>query len=333
MTIKIAEKYRRYIHKAYKFIQKKEVNTAIKYAVVVTCFFILFDRLTKSEFKPMFWVNTAYFYVLIPIFITLSFLNFFIDVLLWASISKGSRRMRLSHYARHHLISLSMGFITPNNLGEYGGKIRQFGAPVSKVKGFLLAFHFRTVKTVARNILGLFALVLLFYISEQFFLKDWHIILFTIVVVTHLILYWNIEYFLPLISHISIQGKNYFQLFLRIRTTAIEKLKWIGLSALKFIIYTSQLTLLLATVIPESSDISNYYIWMYVAFYYSLASYLPTIMVFDPIVKGAVGILLLKHLPVGDWTILSAVTLVWMANVAIPSVIGSLMWVRRKQIH
>ncbi|MCX8147809.1 hypothetical protein [Thermaurantimonas aggregans] len=256
--------------------------------------------------------------------------NFFLDVLLWSLISKGSHKLRFWHYARHHLISMSLGFITPNNIGEYGGKMRQFKAPLAKLKGFFLAFHFRTVKTVARNLLGLFATFLLFYTTESF-LKKWHLYLFFFLVLTHFLFYWYIENFLPFITNISIQGKNYFQSFLRIRISAIDKIKWISLSAVKFIIYTSQLSILLLSI--GSSDAHFFIVWLYVAFYYSLASYMPTILVFDPIVKGAVGILLLKQLHLSDWAIFTSVTLVWTANVALPALIGSFLWAGRKRHH
>ncbi|MFN3952072.1 MAG: hypothetical protein ACK4KT_06685 [Thermaurantimonas sp.] len=327
MTIKIGDSLLPYFEKSFAFIRRKEVNISIKYAVVIACMYILFRRLNESDFRPEIWVkNIRNLYTILP-FVLLSFLNFFLDVYLWALISKGSHKLRLSHYAYHHLISMSLGFITPNNIGEYGGKMRQFDAPISRVKGFLLAFHFRTVKKVARNIIGLIATILLFTDHNIFFLKDWHIFLFTIVVITYFLIYWNIELFIPYISNISIQGKNYFQLFLRIKVSDINKLKWIGISALKFVIYTSQMTLLLMSLASE--DLSFFEIWLFVAFYYSLASYLPTILAFDPIVKGAMGIILLNQLHLNDWTILSSITLVWAANIAVPSIIGSLLWIRK----
>lgn len=326
--MKIGKKYLQFTQKAYSIFRIPEVNSVIKYAVVIVCFFILFQRLSKTDFKPEFLFNKADFLYVIPIFFILSLANFFIDVLLWSSISKGSHKLRLWHYARHHLISMSMGFITPNNIGEYGGKMRQFGAPLAKLKGFYLAFHFRTVKTVARNLIGLFATFVL-YSSSNSFLKEWHIYLFSALVLMHFFFYWNIENFLPVISNISIQGKNYFQSFLRIRISVIDKLKWISLSAAKFLIYTSQLSILLLSI--SSFEIQFYDTWLYVAFYYSLASYLPTILVFDPIVKGAVGILLLKYLHLSDWAIFTSVTLVWAANVAAPAIIGSILWAGRKR--
>ncbi|MFN4299255.1 MAG: hypothetical protein ACK4EX_05915 [Thermaurantimonas sp.] len=330
MKLKIEEKYIIFAQKAYSALRTPIINSAIKYAVIIVCFFILFQRLSKSDFKPEFLFYQATFLQIIPIFILLSLANFFLDVLLWSFISKGSHKLRFWHYARHHLISLSLGFITPNNIGEYGGKMRQFEAPLAKLKGFFLAFHFRTVKTVARNIIGFFATYLLFYTTDSF-LKEWHLYLFFFVVFIHLLFYWNIENFLPLLTNISIRGKNYFQSFLRIRISSFEKIKWISLSAVKFFIYTSQLSIVLLSI--GSSGAHFFTIWLYVAFYYSLAAYLPTILVFDPIVKGAVGIFLLKQLHLSDWSIFTSVTLVWTTNVALPALVGSFLWAGRKRLN
>lgn len=315
--------------KAYTALRKSRVMLWIKFLVIGACIYVLHSRLNAFDFRPDFLYKYPDLGKIIFFFLLLAGVNFFLDVYLWANISGGKRknRLRLSHYARHHLISLSLGFITPNNLGEYGGKMRQFDAPTSKIKGFLLAFHFRTVKTVARNLIGLAAVIWLYTADRLPYLTTWQIGLLALFVSLYALFYVFLEDLLPLISSFSIQGKNYFQLFLRIRFSLIQKTKWTLVSSIKFLVYVVQLTLLLKV---SEQDIGLFVLMANVCFYYSLASYLPTILAFDPIVKGAAGILMLRHLGLNDWIVLTSVTMVWVTNVAFPSIVGSFLWLRKK---
>jgi hypothetical protein len=56
---------------------------------------------------------------------------------------------------------------------------------------------------------------------------------------------------------------------------------------------------------------------------YFLASILPSISIFDVVLKGSVALFLFGYADVNELTILTIITLMWLLNFVIPSVFGS----------
>jgi hypothetical protein len=56
---------------------------------------------------------------------------------------------------------------------------------------------------------------------------------------------------------------------------------------------------------------------------YLLASVVPTISLFDVVIKGSIAIFLFSYVRVNELTILSITTIMWLLNFAIPSIFGS----------
>jgi hypothetical protein len=56
---------------------------------------------------------------------------------------------------------------------------------------------------------------------------------------------------------------------------------------------------------------------------YFLASILPSISIFDVVIKGSIAVFLFSYAGVNELTILSIITLMWVLNFIIPSVFGS----------
>jgi hypothetical protein len=56
---------------------------------------------------------------------------------------------------------------------------------------------------------------------------------------------------------------------------------------------------------------------------YILASIVPSIFVFDVIIKGSIAVYLFSFINVSELTILSIITIMWLLNFVLPSIFGS----------
>ncbi len=56
---------------------------------------------------------------------------------------------------------------------------------------------------------------------------------------------------------------------------------------------------------------------------YLLASVVPTLFIFDVIIKSSVAVYLFAIVGVNDFTTLSIITIMWLLNFVIPSMFGS----------
>jgi hypothetical protein len=56
---------------------------------------------------------------------------------------------------------------------------------------------------------------------------------------------------------------------------------------------------------------------------YFLASIVPTIFIFDVVIKGSVAVYLFGFLGIDEFTVLAIITLMWLLNFVLPSIFGS----------
>lgn len=61
---------------------------------------------------------------------------------------------------------------------------------------------------------------------------------------------------------------------------------------------------------------------------YLMASVIPSVFIFDVVIKGSVALYVFEIAGVNDLTILSIITLMWILNFVIPSIIGSFFIMR-----
>ena len=70
-------------------------------------------------------------------------------------------------------------------------------------------------------------------------------------------------------------------------------------------------------------DISYFAAMIVITSMYFLASIIPSISIFDVVVKGSVAVFLFSFIEVNELIVLSTTTIMWLLNFALPSLFGS----------
>src|SRR5690606_11736308 len=94
----------------------------------------------------------------------------------------------------------------------------------------------------------------------------------------------------------------------------------VGLSLLRYLIFSFQFYYLLMLF---GLEITYLHAMMLITSMYLLASIIPSIFIFDVVIKGSIAVYLFSFVGVNTVTILSIVTLMWVFNFVIPSIFGS----------
>jgi hypothetical protein len=257
-------------------------------------------------------------------------LNFLLDLSLWRRISSSTQHTSMSKAAFHHLRSITFGIITPYNVGEFGGKARQFTGAIEQVKAIYLTYVFRFVKMSARNITGAIALLWMVYTGKIPEIQTWQAYSILFVALGIIAMYFQMEKIIPLISGIVVLGRKFFLPLARITMKPSKKVFWLLLGIAKFFVYPTQFVL--ALLFFSSNAEPTIGLFAMVLIYYSVAAFLPSAQIIDPLVKGAAGILILSRVTDSPEAILLATTAVWGFNVALPAIIGTvLLFVRQKR--
>jgi hypothetical protein len=91
-------------------------------------------------------------------------------------------------------------------------------------------------------------------------------------------------------------------------------------SVIRYLIFSFQFYFLLRLF---GVDLDYFNAMIIITSMYLLASIIPTIFVFDMIVKGSVALFLFDFVGVNDLTILSVTMLMWILNFVLPSIFGA----------
>ncbi len=267
------------------------------------------------------WDTRSLSFTLI-LFFGLFILNWLSDTYLWWSVVRRKAKITFSSAFRINLISHSVGLVTPANIGEYGIKALHFTELGQKRQSVLLTLSYRSAKWYAKTAIGLLAGIWIWWDSSH--------LLRNICAFALLLLILSFRYLptvLDRIYHSKLSAWAFDQEAIANWNFKDEQFYHaIPPAFIKFISYTGQLSLL----IFMGSDLSFGEAFMRSGAIYSLASFIPTLSLFDPVVKASIGEIVM--IPAGvslEWLALSTV-LVWTVNLGIPSLVGYALWIQKK---
>ncbi|WP_282030433.1 lysylphosphatidylglycerol synthase domain-containing protein [Winogradskyella eximia] len=293
----------------------------IKLSIVVGAFYFIYSKITKNEslefstFLSFLNENNVFSTKNISILILLSFFNWFFEILKWQHLVGTLKHISFISALEQSLGGLTASLITPNRIGDYGAKAIYF---TKKLR----------TKIVLLNLLGnmaqmtvttLFGLVGLFFFLNAYSIdiNFYKITRFaSIILIIGLLALFGMKQ-----KRFKIKGVSFTAILTFIKSISIKTHSLnLALSFIRYLIFSFQFYYLL---IAFGVDISYANAMMAITSMYVLASIVPTISIFDVVVKGSIAVFLFDYLHISELTILSITTTMWLLNFVIPSIIGS----------
>jgi uncharacterized membrane protein YbhN (UPF0104 family) len=293
----------------------------IKLSIVVGAFYFIYNKLTNNkdlnfnDFIQYLSQNGVFSLKNISFLIILTGFNWFFEIIKWKILVSYIRTISFKNALEQSLGALTASLFTPNRIGEYGAKAMYFNSTLRK-KVMLLNLTgnmMQMVVTVSIGGIGLYLMHRTYDLNINYF----KISRFLLIII--------------LIIGFSIFGlqQNKF----RIKGFSIEKLKSFfkdlpftiqrsafGISVVRYLIFSFQFYFLLHTF---GVDLTYLNAMMIITSMYLLASIIPSIFIFDVIIKGSVAVYLFSIVGIDEFTILSVIMIMWLLNFLLPSIIGS----------
>src|SRR5690606_9171119 len=205
--------------------------------------------------------------------------------------------------------------LTPNRIGEYGAKALYFSPPDRK-KVMVLNSISNTAQMLVTTLFGIIGIL--------FFIR-WHPLeigstqlLYTVGIVTGgmfvIILFLKTKILFRFKKKLIKKWK---------KLPVISKpiyFKVLLFSVLRYFIFSFQFFYLLNLLHVQMGYLET---MMVISSMYLLASILPSLFLFDVVIKGGVAVYLFGLMGVPDVAVLTVVTLMWLFNVVLPSILGS----------
>ena len=310
------------MYRALPYKTKQFFFVLIKLSIVVGAFYFIYHKLISNneldfnDFISFLKKNDRFSLKNILFLLFLSCFNWFLEILKWRYLVNSITTISFFEALKQSLGALTASLFTPNRIGDYGAKALYFESHLRK-RIVLLNFIGNVMQMTITVIIG--SIGLYFFITKYQIDYDVHRVsrfLITVIVVLALSLFGIKQ------KKYRIKGLPVDKVVLFIKTLSL-KVKSLGLifSFLRYLIFAFQFYFL---ILLFGFKITYLDAMICISSMYLLASVIPSVFIFDVVIKGSVAVYLFSKTGMNDFTILSIVLLMWILNFVLPSCLGSI---------
>lgn len=302
----------------------------LKLAIVIGAFYFIYHQLAtnqllsitllKQQVSLLFSKNI--WLVLLLLFFTDA--NWILEIFKWKTLASFEKNIAFFEAYEQCFASLTASIITPNRIGEYGAKALYFEKKLRKKVMVLnlIGNLSQLAVTVFFGIFGMFFLISNFKVGLFSFNTSKFLLILNILLILYLIG-----------NHFGIT-KKLTALTLKI-LTYLKKLpleihlKTWAYSLFRYVIFSHQFYFLLSLFEVEA----NYFTLINLIFCtYFIASLIPSLAIFDWVIKGSVAVVIFGFIGINPLTIVTITTFMWLLNFAIPALLGSIFVLNFKMV-
>lgn len=310
---------------------RKAISWSIKILIVLAAFWFIYKEIFAKQhiiesFKHTF--DKPISLKLLILTLVLTFVNWGFESLKWKSLIDKIEKISFYKAFKAVLSGVTVSIFTPNRVGEYAGRIFHLDK-ADRINAVLITM----VCGVAQLLVTIFAgvIALAFFVPSNIAIEDYMSIYYYYALLVIFIggagfllfAYLNASLLAPMIKRMQILGKwrRYGKLFGKFEKK--ELLKVLLYSFGRFAVFTLQFYLLLLIF---GVNIPYFPAIMMISITYFVMAIIPTIAIAELGVRGSVSIFLISMVtPIpNEVGILAASFALWLVNLALPALLGSL---------
>ncbi|MBV7269620.1 lysylphosphatidylglycerol synthase domain-containing protein [Winogradskyella luteola] len=293
----------------------------IKLSIVVGAFYFIYSKLVEnenlqfSEFWSFLKKNDAFSTKNIVFLIILSVFNWFFEILKWQFLVKTIKQISFKNALEQSLGGLTASLITPNRIGDYGAKavyyVKSFRKQIVLLN--LLGNMAQMTITTIFGVVGCIIFVNHYQIDVDYYkMARFGLIL---VMISFFAIFGTKQ------KRFKVKGYSIARILDYIKGITVKThIINLGLALIRYLIFSFQFYYLL---IIFGVEVDYTKAMVVITSMYFLASIVPSISIFDVVIKGSVAVFLFGFVDVNELTILSIILLMWVLNFATPSLFGS----------
>ena len=314
-------------------LSKKSIGFLIKIGIVAFALFFLYQQLTSKSSAEDFNIEHILLqlqqkYLVILLVVLMMFLNWFLESLKWRSLISKIEKVTIKRSFRAVFSGITVSAFTPNRVGEYAGRVFCLER-ADRIQGVLITVIGSMAQFVTTIVFGLIGILLLPNLMPKFdlllseFIFSYPIMLFIIILLCILLvtLFLNASVLSVLLSKFNFLRKytKYIEVFTFYNSS--ELLETLLYSIARYIVFTTQFFILLQLFDVHISYIDSLILTTSMLF---VISVIPTIAITEIGVRGSVAIFLFSLVSVNTVGILSATFVMWVINLLLPALIGTI---------
>lgn len=298
---------------------KQYLIIALKVFILILTFGYIYFKLTQKETlnlshfieNKIIYNSTTFFSLFF--FILLASINWFFEILKWKALVSQIKQISFLTALKQSLASLTVSLTTPNRIGEYGAKAYFFEKEKRK-QVLVLNFFSNAIQMGVTTIFGVIGIVIIFQ-QYKLPLSISKLVISLFFIVLILLVGYRFKKKELLIKGFSIS--NVFQKFknlslpIKLKLTIYSVIRYLTFSLLFYsLLHFFNVHISILQFIPLIFSM------------YFIASIIPSIFIFDVVIKGGAAVWLFSFAGISEIPVLSTVLCMWILNFVIPSLIG-----------
>lgn len=297
-------------HKAKQFFL-----VTIKLLIVSGAIYYIYWHFKGDKKIDFIQINDYLTFENLLILTIFSSINWILEIFKWRHLVSSFKEISFVEAMEQSLGSLTASIFTPNRIGEYGAKALYF--PKENTKKILVLNFIGNSSQMFITIC--FGLIGILFTDFKYKIFDLILAITVIVIICLPFLYF--------VRNIKIYG---FSILTLISFPSDFLIKNIWFSLTRYFVFSIQFLFLLFVFnikIDFTTAIGTIYVM------YFLASIIPTIHFMDVTIKGSVALFLFGQLGVDDWKIAAIISIMWLFNLVLPLLVGSVFVLNYKPLQ
>jgi len=318
------------MYKATPYKTKQFFFVLIKLSLVLGAFYFIFYKLTQNEaldfnlFLELVFQNKHFSILNIVFLIFLSSLNWIFEIKKWQVLVASLLKITFKTATRQTLGALTASLLTPNRIGDYGAKAL-FYPPKDRTKIVLANLFGNAIQMLITIVFGFIGLLMLTKDYKLPIKFEYLLNIGLVIIVCFIILYRlsSLNFFKKITTKL-----HHFTLVLK---QLSQKIKYtiLILSVFRYLVFSFQFYFI---IILFGVDIAYIEAIIFITTMYLLSSIVPSIFIFDVVVKSSIAVYLFGLIHIDALPILCTTTLMWILNFVLPSLIGSYFVLKFKPV-
>ncbi len=254
-------------------------------------------------------------------FIGLTIANWTFEILKWRAVTSVVSPISINTAIKQSLSALTVSLATPNRIGEYGAKA-YFFEPSKRKQILLLNFFSNLAQMSVTAVFGIVGIVYLI-LNNSISISPLKLTILALVLITLVILGYRFKE-----KELILKGLSIAKVFQYIHNLAVSiKIQVILFSVLRYVIFSF---LFYQLLLFFGADITFESVIFIIASMYLLVSVIPTVFIFDVVIRGGVAVWLFSLIDIPEIIVLFTVLAMWLLNFLLPAILGSFYIISHK---
>ncbi|WDZ98942.1 lysylphosphatidylglycerol synthase domain-containing protein [Mucilaginibacter sp. SJ] len=313
---------------------KKVVSYLLKAGILIIAGWFIYRQFNKKnndlkQFEHFAsQISTTHVVIVMGLVVMLMFLNWFLEALKWRYVTKTLINISLWEAVEAVFCGLTWAVTTPNRLGEYGGRV-MFLPPRKRIPGIFAMGVGSFSQGSVTNVLGVVAMIwfVVNFIHANLLLA-WGVVAIGVVIAAmQLIFYFHINWAVTLLDRVPFIKKyhRFFEVMGRYHTH--ELINIMGFSIARYITFSMQYFLVFQLLMPHMAVVPMMLMLM---LFFVVSSAIPSLDLFDIGVRGFTASHLFVYVTDQNIAVIAGVSSIWLINLFIPAILGSLFVLKLK---